>query len=417
MIISKLVIQYESKGAEKAEKADGKVRTSLKKTGKTAKKDETVVQRWMSAHKTALVAIGAAASGLLAGIIKSTPTLTAELGSIRLAFSMLAMEVGQLLVPAFIKMEEWSWKLSEGFANLSTPVKNAISAMVIVLFVSVALIVGIALLAAALTALGVSATVLAVVAIGVILVGALVWAYEKFGLLGAAVALVLFPFWPFIAVIYLLVKALGGVTKIMDFFKRHIIWLKIAVALVLLPFWPFIFVLTRLERRFGLISKSIKLLRKGLKGLASMVKNVIGWIVDAFHKLTGDGALQSGKDFASNFAKGLGDIEDKVEKAFGKVEKVFSFDIRSNDMMAMKWGMDFAKYMTKGISAGFGGVGGTQMAGVAPPPATTGGGGVNITIEQGAISMTGMASGTQIDLDRLAEKLYLKMRDRVGARF
>lgn len=417
MIISKLVIQYESKGAEKAEKADGKVRSSLKKTGKTAKKEETVVERWMTAHKKALITIGAAAGGVLAFILKSTPTLAAELGSIRLAFSLLAMEIGQLLVPMFIKLEEWSWRLSEGFAGLSPPIKKAISAMVIVAVVSTVLIVSIALLMAGLVALGVTATVLAVVAIGVILVGAIVYLTEKFGflrgmlmLVAIVIGVVLFGFFGAIAgIIYVVAIAL------VYLIKRFGI-LKVAVSLVLLPFWPFLVVLYLLEKRFGLVSKAIDLLKKGLKALGGIVKSAIEYLVNAFQGFV-DNGQQYGSDFVSNFAKGLADLGKVSEKAFGKVKDTFSFDIRANDMMALKWGLDFAKWMTKGISAGFGGVGGTQIAGVAAPPVTPVGGGVNITIEQGAISMSGMASGTEIDLDRLAEKIYLKMRDRVGARF
>lgn len=418
MIISKLVIQYESKGAEKAEKADGKVRTSLKKTGKTAKKEETVVERWMTAHKKALITIGAAAGGALAFILKSTPTLAAELGSIRLAFSLLAMEIGQLLVPLFIKLEEWSWKLSEGFAGLSPPIKKAISAMVIVAVVSTVLIVSIALLIAGLVGLGITVTVLAVVAIGVILVGAIVYLTERFGflkgmlmLIAVIIGVVLFGFFGAIAgIIYVVAIAL------VYLIKRFGI-LKVAVGLVLLPFWPFIAVLYLLEKRFGLVTKAIDMLKKGLKGLGKIAKIVVESFSNVFHRLISFDAKQWGEDFVSNFVKGLANLGKKSEKAFGAVKSVFSFDIRANDMMALKWGLDFAKWMTKGISAGFGGVGGAQVAGVASPPATTMGGGVNITIEQGAISMSGMASGTEIDLDRLAEKIYLKMRDRVGARF
>ncbi|RLG72448.1 MAG: hypothetical protein DRO11_02185 [Methanobacteriota archaeon] len=416
MIISKLVIQYEAKGAERAEKADGKVRKSLKKTGKTAKKEETVIERWMKAHKTALTVIAAASAGLLAFLLKSSPTISAELSSIRLAFSLLAMLIMDSVAPLFIKLEAYTWKLVEAYEGLSPTTRAAVNAMVIFVAVLAAIALGAIAVAGILVALevslGMAALLLGVAAAGMVLVGVLTYMHERFGLLGVAVGLVLFPFLPFIGVLYLLEKRFGAVTKVLDFFRRHIIWLKIAVALVLLPFWPFILLLSQLEKRFGLLTKSADLLKRGLRGLGKIVKtalsNAFSWLIEE--------ALPWGKDFISNFVEGMGDIEGKVEKAFGKVEKVFSFDVRANDLMVFKWGMDFAKFMSRGINAGFGGLRAQSLAGVAAPPAAPAGGGMSITIERGAITMMG-GETSGISEDRIVDKIYNRMRNDVGARF
>lgn len=392
MIISKLVIQYEAQGAERAEKADGKVRKSLKKTGKTAKKEETVIERWMKAHKTALTVIAAASAGLLLFLLKSSPTISAELSSIRLAFSLLAMMIMDTVAPIFIALEGYTWKLVEAYEGLSPPVKAAVNAMVIFIATLAAITIVAIAVVGILAALGVSlvlaATLLALAAAGMIVVGVLTFMYEKFGLVGLALGLLILPFIAFVGILYLLIKHVPIVGKLTEMLKKAFIGLGLAA--------------------YG----ALQVLKKGFIWLGLHVYDLfVTPISDAVAS-----AYQWGKDFVSEFAKGLADMGKVSEKAFGNVKKVFSFDIHANDMMVFKWGMDFAKFMAKGIHTGFGGIGAQSMAGVAAPPSPTGGGGVNITIEQGAINMNG-GTTPEIDTRALADVLYNRIRDDMGARF
>lgn len=193
MQISRMAIIYESQGAEEAEKKDTRVRQSLTKTAKRAKSGAVDTMRWMDANKTALIAIGTATAALLAGIIRASPTLSAELASVRMAFSMLAFEIGEVLAPAFILLEEWAWKLSDGFAALPKSVKVAIAVTIALTGVLALLLIGIVAVAVAapmIAAAGITAGMVAQAAAVVLLIGILAGLESKYGILAGVIDVV-----------------------------------------------------------------------------------------------------------------------------------------------------------------------------------------------------------------------------------
>lgn len=105
-----------------------------------------MINRWMQAHKTALIGIGAAAGGAMMAIIQNSPALSAELGEVRLGFSLLAMTIGQDLSPALNGIGETALDLADSYRELPDPVRTVISA-----FIGIVTVVG--LLAGAAAAL------------------------------------------------------------------------------------------------------------------------------------------------------------------------------------------------------------------------------------------------------------------------
>lgn len=123
-------VKYSAVGADRAARKDRKVRESLEKTGKTARKEAGSVKRWMERHRRALAAIGTAALGMLAGIMSASPTLRAELAGVRLGFSLLAMTIGEDLSPAFEGASDLAIDAADAYRDLDPAVRKPISAVI-----------------------------------------------------------------------------------------------------------------------------------------------------------------------------------------------------------------------------------------------------------------------------------------------
>lgn len=130
MAVSEVAIRYAAKGAERAATADRKVRRSIQRTGQVARKEQGKVNRWMQAHKTALLGIAAATAGAMAAIIKASPALSAELAGIRLGFSLLAMQIGNDVAPALSGLSDLAIDLAENYSALPDPIRNTASALI-----------------------------------------------------------------------------------------------------------------------------------------------------------------------------------------------------------------------------------------------------------------------------------------------
>lgn len=124
--VSNVVLKYSQKGAKDVQRADSNVRDSISQTSKKAEEEAGTIDRWMSRHKTALLAIGTATAGLMAGIVKATPGLRAGLSSIRLAFSLMAFEIGQHLVPYMMDLEEAIWDQYDAWQDLDDSITEPI---------------------------------------------------------------------------------------------------------------------------------------------------------------------------------------------------------------------------------------------------------------------------------------------------
>lgn len=180
----RVVLKYAARGAKQAQRADQKVRDTVRETARIAKRKTGEIQQWFQANRQALIALGAAMTGVMAGIISNSPALSAEMSQIRLAFSLIAMEIGQVLAPAFQFVGDLALDAADAFSNLPGPVKSAISWMVALAAV---IFGGTGLLAALQAVWGfLSGTFIAT--IGSALVGALSTAWGWFTTLASGIA-------------------------------------------------------------------------------------------------------------------------------------------------------------------------------------------------------------------------------------
>ena len=122
-----MATEFASIGADQLVRDEKRVENAISKTAKTAQKSEGKTKRWLERHKTALLAIGAATSAVMAGIIAASPDLSAALSEVGLYFSMMAMEIGERWAPAFETLAGVVESLSEWFDALPDPVKDVIS--------------------------------------------------------------------------------------------------------------------------------------------------------------------------------------------------------------------------------------------------------------------------------------------------
>lgn len=542
--ISRLAIVYESRGAEEAEKKDKRLRDNLMKTASSAKKGTTSTMRWMDANKTALIAIGTATAALLAGIIRSSPTLSAELSSVRMAFSMLAFEIGESLAPMFIKLEELAWSLSDSFAALPHSIKLAIGVTILLTGVLALLLVGIVAVSVAaplIAAAGITAGMLATVAAAILLIGVLAGLEAEYGFLGdtlesvkrafdtAFMAIEKLGSWmagigltvlngfskafemvfntikavvatAILLVYFLLTGQFGKIGELFVKFTTRIrdIWgdtwktvvslateaaKKIMNTLRPLPgkvlsilnqmgtkaFWKDLFIkigirgyelITSFQKGIGNagqrvwdyfkekmgyftsrlvawsegeIGMSPTLIQIGKMIVQSLIsgmgnagqkiwdalKGKMSVLKDGFKKLTKD-AKTWGSDFAKNFTSGIGKMEGAAESAKKTLTDKLSFDRRVNDMMVFKWGVDAAKFMSQGLSAGFSAfdLSNTPITNVAASPVASPAGASSTTILQiaeGAFVFHGM-SPQSIDTDQIVDGMMEKIETRLGGR-
>jgi phage-related protein len=128
--VSEVTVKYAARGAKEAQRADKNVRSSIKETAQTARKESGTISQWMQSHKTALLAIGAATAAAMGMIIKASPELSAQLSSVRLGFSLLAMTIGSDLAPATEGIGQTVIDLADAFAGLDSSIRKPISAIV-----------------------------------------------------------------------------------------------------------------------------------------------------------------------------------------------------------------------------------------------------------------------------------------------
>jgi len=128
--VSDVTIKYAARGAKAAQKADQNVRDSLQETAKTAREQSGTINRWMQRHQAAILGIAAATTGAMMAIVNNSPTLSAEMSTIRLGFSLLAMQIGQDLAPAFRFLGDLALDLAEAYRKIPDPVRTFISALV-----------------------------------------------------------------------------------------------------------------------------------------------------------------------------------------------------------------------------------------------------------------------------------------------
>ncbi|WP_214084404.1 hypothetical protein [Methanoculleus sp.] len=127
LVVSEVAVKYTSLGADRLIRDEERTDKAISKTAKNAEKNEKKTKRWMERHKTALTTIGLAAAGALAAVVAASPGLQAALNGVYLEFSMLAMDIGERWVPAFEMLEGVGQRLTEVWEGLPEPVKNFVS--------------------------------------------------------------------------------------------------------------------------------------------------------------------------------------------------------------------------------------------------------------------------------------------------
>lgn len=131
--VSNVAVKFSAMGADKVQKSNESVKKSISSTAKKAKKEEKTISSWMQRHKTAMMGMGAAAAGALYMIAKASPSMSAALDSTRMAFSFLAMQIGEDTAPALEYVEGLAWSIAEAYSELPDPVRKSISTITVAL--------------------------------------------------------------------------------------------------------------------------------------------------------------------------------------------------------------------------------------------------------------------------------------------
>ena len=217
--ISRLAIKFEADGVDQVVKGNQRIEKSVSKMGKRAKAEEKNVKNWMQRHQMALVGIGAVATAMMYGIIRASPSMTASLDSTRMAFSFLAMQIGEHVAPMMELVENFAWKIAEGFESLPSPVQKAVSVIVVALGglgIALASVTLLSKLFAGATAFSTTVALIKAGALKILTVAQ--WLYNT-ALYGCPLVWIIALIVGLIAVIYYLEKRFGIVTKFVNWFS------------------------------------------------------------------------------------------------------------------------------------------------------------------------------------------------------
>lgn len=155
--------EFISTGADKIIKDQERVGASFNKAGRSADTGAASVNNWVQRHTVALTLMAAAGAAVMGGIIKSSPLLSAALASTRLAFSLLAGEIGDNVEPMFALLEEASWQLLAAWDGLSPGTQQVISYFIVLGATSLILTAALAGVIAIVVTLGVTLVIAAAI--------------------------------------------------------------------------------------------------------------------------------------------------------------------------------------------------------------------------------------------------------------
>jgi len=462
-----IATRYVSTGAEKMVKDQEKVAKATEKQGKAAKKSADSTSQWLQRNETTMTAIAAAGAALMYGIIKSSPVLNASLASSRIAFSLLFMEMGTHLEPIFKAIEKAAWKLYDVFTGLPEPVQKVISIVGFLVAALIAIIIATNAVNASFIVNTVQTGFMTIktgaLAVSTTVATAAQWAWNAamianpIGLLVAAIVAAI------AAVVFLTIKydkikeKLGAWTHAIMFFLGPIGWMVEAIqgVIYIVEHWGNItdWLKSKWDTIASFFSELGSKILNAIKPLGTAefwvailngLLNIGGMMVDKIIEGIGNigakiwaaikngftsikekamewvkGALDWGKHIVQNIAKGIKSGWDKAKDAVKnvgkKIKNVFSFDLRKNDLWAMRSGADMIKYFSQGMqdaqrSLGMKGQG-LGPAAFTPSPASTSTTKTNV-INIGSINLTGdtgsMGAGSRLGLaagDSIIEKL------------
>lgn len=415
--VSKIAVEYQSKGAGKVQKDNQRVQRSISKTSRKAKKEESTISDWMDKHKKGLMAIGGATAGIAAAIVTQAGDMAWGLSLIRMEFSLLAMTIMQDVNPTLESLADVLGDVRKAYEDLPDPVSNVVSHILIFSVAITPLIwIGSKVAGAIGTAagafgslagiLGVSILTLGII-IGIIIafIAVLVIVEEKTGYISDTISMGLIPS----------VQDLGGWLNdlidlwggfktaigkageaIVDFFSN--LGSKIAD--------PF----TDLKVKMNEWGRKLAIkMNEGLENIVDWFKNLPSDIKDsledvfAFTKF-----LTWGRDMAENLINGIiSYIHQKGDDIKDALAEYISFDKMANDRMAQTWGKDMMMNFTQGATE----INLSPMTGEARNVATSNTSVVNIS--PGAIRI----EGGNIDNNReLVEEIADELGRKVASR-
>ena len=450
-------MKYAAKGAQRVQRADQNVRQSIQTTADTARESRGEINRWMQRHQAAILGIAAATTGAMAAIISQSPALSAQLSEVRLAFSLLAMELGRELAPTFDTIGEKAVGFANWFKGLPDPVQSVIAHAIALTGVLAGLAVGFSAIAPTVTTvLGLLSGPL-VLAIGAVIgiAAALYTAWQQdfagirgvvarfvsaaAGLFGGFVDFVggLWNAWgdEIMAVTRFIGKTIG--VMLVSTIDALATAMQMAGAILRGDFngalESLLGLADRGNKRFRNLHPAIGKFQDGIRNTVSDVQDFAGAVGNVDDTLrsafedTAEKALKWGKDIVDNLIRGIQQktpgLDDVVQGAKSAIAKHLSFDQVANDRMARRWGRDMVQEFSAGMQSarptletGAPDVG--QTTGLAAGGGGGGGGGTtnDITFERGAIVIHGSGGDGRVTSDDVAEGVSKAFDGRTSGR-
>lgn len=407
--VSEVAVRYAARGAQRVQRADRNVRESIQTTADTARQEQGTINRWMQRHQAALLAIGATTTAVMAGIIRQSPALSAQLAEVRLGFSLLAMTIGRDVAPLMRGVGEAAVDLADAYESLPGPIRSVISVAIFFSGVIAAaagalgalsqVILGQSLgatlssLAGSITASTTAAFAFAL-SIGALIGGFVVWLGHVTGVMGA-------------------IRNLGK--TISQVVGGPLAKFSLALGTLLVPILPLItafgaFVNGLLKQDFQTgVDQAVQALDIFYIAFRDTIKSALGW----------------GQDIVDNIIQGIQqrtpNLEDAVSGARNTIENWLSFDRVANDRMARRWGRDLVQEFSTGLQSArptleTAAPDVDQATGLATGGGRGGGKTINVTIEQGAVVMRGGSGGGSVDESELAEEVGRVFDQRTSGR-
>lgn len=352
-----LVMRYAAKGHQDVIRADRKVRDSVSKTARQAKRDEAATKGWLQRHTTALLAVAGAIGAAMYTIARESPSMSAAIGEIRLAFSLFFMDVGERASPFFEGLADKAWWLLEEWDKLPEGLKNIF-------------------------ARGTPAIL------------------EEWDGLLLGLAARLDEFFGTDDTFQTLAKwVIDAVKNTWNSLSTTLSEIAGGMFETLRSNWE-AFKEDPIAWGVGLVTGFVQGIRNQVATLYNYVIGLLGTVAGKFLNWL-PGARQWGVDLMNNFIAGIrsmfGWLSSTIATIKSMLEDVLSFDVTANDRMAYRWGSDLVQHFEAGMRS-------VQFAPVLPvaapvPAALSGGGGsrggdIYVTLESGAIQVRGAEAQT-----------------------
>jgi len=147
MSVQELVFKYTTDGAKAAQRADQKVRDSVRETGRVAEQQSGAVERWLTANKQAIQSLAAASLAAVGAIVSASPTMRAELSGVRTAFSLLADTIVRDVLPKTGSLATAALDVAKAYRDIPPAVRGWTSALITVMPLVAGAILGLGKLA------------------------------------------------------------------------------------------------------------------------------------------------------------------------------------------------------------------------------------------------------------------------------